>query len=770
MENMLKICLLSLLLFLIILTPAVHGKEFDFDQPFNKPLYISHITETATLRGPVKKDVYILYPTVPKDGILRTGGAEGFFINKADLFGGSYKTPRAVCSAISGLPREKLDPNTFYFNCTKLKPKEGKPDEDKTETEKDKTGEQLPNEPPQLESITYQPKEPVSGDTVIITVIAKDQEGDKLTYYLRPPEPEQSFIISKTVTKEGVIFKWTNAKAGKHRFIININDGYGFTEATKDIEVGLKVDVVRDQKTKSLFRFYVDVTDQGRPVEGAEVAVTVRNDLARCFVGVDPKTSATGMWPNPVKTSYFKIDKDQEGLLESPLRTDTSGRVTIDLKEIWHALTDVGRIRQMVVDIGILSKFMCGKRDGIVWGDFKVSVTKIAEKKIGSVFMPLKGGQKLTGKLKWQWEYDHIAKIVKVYNKNDPKLPITATIFVNECNQIGPKKRETPASEGMNLRPYWWVKTARDLFKIRWINGQVAFIIPVESELKGKYAAVQIQKSRRATGAKTTMEGFTDVVVSAFYVNASLGTLGFVVGSYWGPPGSAAGTIGGILLGTAYSGYDYLANQRHDVILMPKSLFYFKAEGDLKVYVFEGLVDVLDKDLHLITSVPEGKMVAIDKSGTSSGLVELDKTKMAPDVVKDIDEILSNKPGPSHQVDEWSAEVKINWFEDILVARVKGLASPQPKKRGAIPSAVVAEIIKSIRVVDYRDGVSLGSLMDDRPGLTDKMAHVVENGEIIEDTGGKGTSPTMEIRIPLSEFRALIFSSEAGISSKPGSL
>ena len=111
--------------------------------------------------------------------------------------------------------------------------------------------------------------------------------------------------------------------------------------------------------------------------------------------------------------------------------------------------------------------------------------------------------------------------------------------------------------------------------------------------------------------------------------------------------------------------------------------------------------------------------------------------------------------------DVWNAEVEVDWFEDILVARVNGPASPQLKKGEPIPSAVVREIIESVRVVKYRDGISLGSLMDERPELKENIARVVENGDIIEGTDGKATSPTMVIHIPLSSLRAVIFSPES---------
>lgn len=110
--------------------------------------------------------------------------------------------------------------------------------------------------------------------------------------------------------------------------------------------------------------------------------------------------------------------------------------------------------------------------------------------------------------------------------------------------------------------------------------------------------------------------------------------------------------------------------------------------------------------------------------------------------------------------EEWRGEVEMDWFADILVARVNGPDSQKLKKGDEIPSAAVKEVIESMRVVEYRDGMSLGTLMDDRPALAGKIARVVETADIIEGTDGKATSPTMVIRIPLSELRAVIFSSE----------
>ena len=122
--------------------------------------------------------------------------------------------------------------------------------------------------------------------------------------------------------------------------------------------------------------------------------------------------------------------------------------------------------------------------------------------------------------------------------------------------------------------------------------------------------------------------------------------------------------------------------------------------------------------------------------------------------------IASLEDGKGALQEAWRGEVEMDWFADILVARVNGPGSQKLKKGDEIPSAAVKEVIESMRVVEYRDGMSLGTLMDDRPGLAGKIARVVENSDIIEGTGGKTPTPTIVIRIPLSELRAVIFSSE----------
>jgi hypothetical protein len=85
----------------------IAAQQDPLDKPFNKPMYLIHITETGTISGPRKRDDYILYPEAPKDGILVTPDGEGgTFTNKADLAGGPYRTLREVCQG--GGPAQAL--------------------------------------------------------------------------------------------------------------------------------------------------------------------------------------------------------------------------------------------------------------------------------------------------------------------------------------------------------------------------------------------------------------------------------------------------------------------------------------------------------------------------------------------------------------------------------------------------------------------------------------------------------------------------------------
>lgn len=98
---------------------AGHAQEDEYwDEPFAEPLYLVHISETATMDGPVKKDVYILYPQEPEGGVLLTAdGYGGYFINQAESAGGPFPTRRQVCAAVQGIPEEKL---SLGFSCGAL--------------------------------------------------------------------------------------------------------------------------------------------------------------------------------------------------------------------------------------------------------------------------------------------------------------------------------------------------------------------------------------------------------------------------------------------------------------------------------------------------------------------------------------------------------------------------------------------------------------------------------------------------------------------------
>lgn len=96
-----------------------HAQDDEFwDEPFAEPLYLVHITETSTMYGPVKKDVYILYPQEPENGVLLTAdGSGGYFINQAESAGGPFHTRRQVCANVQGIPEEKL---SLGFSCGAL--------------------------------------------------------------------------------------------------------------------------------------------------------------------------------------------------------------------------------------------------------------------------------------------------------------------------------------------------------------------------------------------------------------------------------------------------------------------------------------------------------------------------------------------------------------------------------------------------------------------------------------------------------------------------
>ena len=108
--------------------------------------------------------------------------------------------------------------------------------------------------------------------------------------------------------------------------------------------------------------------------------------------------------------------------------------------------------------------------------------------------------------------------------------------------------------------------------------------------------------------------------------------------------------------------------------------------------------------------------------------------------------------------DKYTAEVMVNWFEDILKVRLSGPHLPQLKNGTKIPSAALDEIIEVMRCILYSEGMSLGTLIDKRPELAGKIRKIIEASNIVRTMGGESESPFMDIRIPLSKIRAAIFS------------
>lgn len=162
---------------------AAQGPDFDWDQEFPYTVYLVHITETGTVSGPMEKDVYILFPKPPEDGVLLTAdGYGGWFINKAEAASGGLTTPRQVCAAIGGIPAEKLSlfgqvPQLPDFSCSQLEEAGPGPEEEGGETIESSTVGQEPVEDPaegQESDSLEEPESEPAGDTNSAT-----DEGDE---------------------------------------------------------------------------------------------------------------------------------------------------------------------------------------------------------------------------------------------------------------------------------------------------------------------------------------------------------------------------------------------------------------------------------------------------------------------------------------------------------------------------------------------------------------------------------------------------------------
>lgn len=97
---------------------AVGSAAINWDYEYTYPKYVLHVTETR-LGTWADADKYILHPYLPDDkGRIKTGdGSGGWITHKATLVSGPYKTPREVCPAIEGLPKEKVD---IWYPCEEL--------------------------------------------------------------------------------------------------------------------------------------------------------------------------------------------------------------------------------------------------------------------------------------------------------------------------------------------------------------------------------------------------------------------------------------------------------------------------------------------------------------------------------------------------------------------------------------------------------------------------------------------------------------------------
>jgi hypothetical protein len=97
--------------------------SFNWDQSFDRPQYLIHITGHGTVDGSVTDDAYILYIEEPDaQGIFREAdGYGGTITYSSDFHTGPLTTPRSVCEAAAarGLPAQQWTPynRTDSFDC-----------------------------------------------------------------------------------------------------------------------------------------------------------------------------------------------------------------------------------------------------------------------------------------------------------------------------------------------------------------------------------------------------------------------------------------------------------------------------------------------------------------------------------------------------------------------------------------------------------------------------------------------------------------------------
>lgn len=118
-RRLLAVLTLLLALLALLATRPSQAQTPNWDAPFRTPLYVLHVSESSSQYGPVQRDDYILHTALPDENgtVLVADGYGGVYINRAELFGGPFSTPRQVCEAVQGLPKKKLHVDILGMQC-----------------------------------------------------------------------------------------------------------------------------------------------------------------------------------------------------------------------------------------------------------------------------------------------------------------------------------------------------------------------------------------------------------------------------------------------------------------------------------------------------------------------------------------------------------------------------------------------------------------------------------------------------------------------------
>jgi hypothetical protein len=81
------------------------GQTDPLDKPYNRPLYLVHITSVSTTNGPQARDFYALWEDAGKNGVwVRADGEGGTQAHYGELVAGPFRTPREVCQGAGNRP------------------------------------------------------------------------------------------------------------------------------------------------------------------------------------------------------------------------------------------------------------------------------------------------------------------------------------------------------------------------------------------------------------------------------------------------------------------------------------------------------------------------------------------------------------------------------------------------------------------------------------------------------------------------------------------